>query len=63
MDNFENEYNDEIRCPHCGEFQTDSWELEDDEGFVECVHCGEDIQYERYVSVSYSSWKGESDSE
>ena len=55
MDNFENEYNDEIRCPHCGEFQTDSWELEDDEGFVECGHCGEDIQYERYVSVSYSS--------
>lgn len=58
MDNIENRYNEEVRCPHCGKFQVESWEL-DDEGITWCDFCEKDIKYTRHVSVTYSSEKVE----
>jgi len=54
---FDTEYTDEMVCPHCGHEQMDSWEHHDDDGATECGECGEEFDYSRHVSVSYSTSK------
>lgn len=46
--------NEEIKCPYCGNAQSDSWEY-DDSGNEICDSCGSEYMYERIVEVSYTT--------
>lgn len=50
-------FTSEVRCPHCGEEQQDSWELDADGGECECNKCGKSFGYERHFDITYSTWK------
>lgn len=54
----EHEYTDEIVCPWCGYRFSDSWEWEEDNGGIDC-DCGKSFDYERIVSVDYSTSRWE----
>lgn len=55
-------YTDEIVCPHCGYKFSDSSEVFDliyndlFEG-LECDGCGKEFDVERYISITYISYK------
>ena len=49
-------YTYNLKCPYCGYENTDSWEMDDSSGEVECGRCGSEYEYEREVSVSYSTY-------
>jgi len=44
-------------CPHCGYEDSDSWEFRDNDGECDCGRCGEPFDYERIVTVEYSTTK------
>ncbi|WP_027399830.1 hypothetical protein [Anaerovorax odorimutans] len=48
-------YKHNITCPCCGYEDRDSWECEDSNDEYECGQCGATIEYERIVTVEYSS--------
>ncbi len=48
-------YEQEIKCPHCGYEEQDSWEFGEDSGTWNCESCGEEFLVERHISVTYSS--------
>ncbi len=54
---FECEYQDEMRCPYCGEAQSDSWESapEDECGEASCGHCGKEFDVAVNREVTYST--------
>lgn len=54
IDEFEIFQNNEIKCPYCGNEQTDSWEYSDD-GTEICDSCGSEYEYQRVVDVSYTT--------
>jgi hypothetical protein len=54
----DNEFTDEITCPHCGEELRDSWECQDS-GEHECCKCTGKFTHERDVTVTYSTEKVE----
>lgn len=56
---FDTEHTDEMVCPWCGHEQRDSWESPDDDGRTACNRCGEDFDYTRHVTVTYSTSKPE----
>lgn len=56
---FDHEYTREIVCPYCGYTHHDSWELQEDDGDMDCESCGETFEYFREVQVSYSTNKKE----
>lgn len=58
---FENE--DEITCPYCGYKEKDSWEAPDADDDYACMDCGKEFKMERVVTVTYSTWKKESEDE
>ncbi len=46
--------NDEfIECPWCHHEDQQSWEIDGDEGEIDCAHCGKEIRFSRIVSISY----------
>lgn len=49
------EYKRNIICPYCGYRDGDSWERSDDTDTIECGHCGGTIEYERIVTVEYTT--------
>jgi len=54
----DHEYTPEIVCPYCGHEQSDSWEFSDD-GTHECSMCDNEFNYERIVTIQYSTSKKE----
>ena len=46
-------------CPYCGDELADPWELEEDCAATECNECGKEYRYERIVTISYTTTKGE----
>lgn len=50
----DHEYTRNIVCPKCGYEDTDSWEIEGNDGEIEC-DCGCTYSYEREVEVTYST--------
>jgi len=51
------EYEPLITCPHCGRKEEDSWEVNDDNGEMECGECDKKFSYERIVDVTYTTRK------
>jgi hypothetical protein len=49
-------YESLLKCPYCGNENQDSWEIEDSSGERECGRCNSEYEYEREVSVSYSTY-------
>jgi len=49
-------YENNIKCPHCGYEDIDSWEYDDDCGKNECGSCGKAFEYMRNVDVTYSTY-------
>ncbi len=47
--------NDEIKCPHCGYEYSESHEFPDGLGELECDNCGKKFDYERVISVTYTT--------
>jgi hypothetical protein len=60
---FDCSYKDEMVCPHCGEEQSDSWELEPDDecGEVTCQSCDKEfcVTVDRKTTYSTSCKEGE----
>lgn len=48
-----------IICPYCGYEDTDSWEWNENYEYYDCPDCGEEFRVERYVEVTYSTFKKE----
>lgn len=48
----------EIVCPYCGYTMSDSLEMEDDGSWI-CDHCNIEFNYNRNISISYTSKKKE----
>lgn len=46
-------YTDNLTCPHCGNEENDSWEVEPDSGERECGNCNREYFYERQMTVEY----------
>lgn len=46
----------EVVCPYCGHEHLDSSEL-DDSGKMECDKCEKAFNFEREITVDYSTWK------
>lgn len=55
--NGDTQYQDNIICPYCGDKNEDSWEVEGDSGEIECDECGNTFEYERDVTVDYTTYK------
>lgn len=53
---FSHDWEDSITCPHCGNVDEESYEL-DDVGETECNACGEPFSYERHTMIRYSTEK------
>lgn len=53
-DDPEEEYNDDFKCPYCGEIDHDAFELSSDEGLIECSTCKSEIEYSREYTVTYT---------
>lgn len=51
------DYLSEITCPHCGYEWSDSWEITNDTGELECGQCGLFFEYYRDVEVTYCTSK------
>ena len=51
------EYTEEITCPWCGYIQGESWELKADYDEDICEECGNTYTYERFVEVTYTTYK------
>lgn len=49
----EEEYDGDFKCPYCSYINYDAFELED-EGETKCGRCGSEVEYSREVSISYS---------
>ncbi len=49
------ECTDDPVCPHCGETQSDFWEVSADSGTTECGHCSRPFEFERHVEVTYNT--------
>ena len=47
----------EIVCPHCGHKHADSWEQEPDEADMDCGRCEKEFNYNRTVTVDYTTYK------
>ena len=48
-----------IKCPHCGYENPDSWELGGEDGYEDIITCGsceKEFNMSVSVSVTYSSW-------
>lgn len=54
-ENWEHEGSYEIVCPYCGYTFQDSWDFSDDASDLECDRCGRTFEYQREVSVTYST--------
>lgn len=54
---------DEITCPYCGDEGGDSWEIKEENGEEICYRCKKKFKWERYVSVSYNSFRIEDESQ
>lgn len=53
----DHQYTRNLVCPYCGYEDLNSWECTHDSGEEICGSCGEEFEYEREVSVSYTTWK------
>ena len=53
----DHECTDKPVCAYCGDEHDDAWEWTDDTGEHECHQCGETFNYEREVSITYSTSK------
>lgn len=47
----------ELVCPYCGYVHSDSWEISDDDGKIECEKCGETFVFARERSTTYITEK------
>ena len=54
MDNPETYGEEEVTCPYCQHETSDSFEL-GDSGTKTCSECGKKYEWQRDVSISYSS--------
>lgn len=50
------EYSPTFVCPYCGYTDRNAWELDDNSGTVFCGSCGSEIEYERHVTIEYSTY-------
>lgn len=53
----ETNYTDNLKCPHCGDENNDSWEIQPDSGDHVCGNCDGEFFYEREISVTYTTTK------
>lgn len=53
----DHEYTSEIVCPHCGYESGDSWEMDDNDGSMDCGECEKDFNYTRIIAINYSTSK------
>jgi hypothetical protein len=51
------EHENNIKCPYCDYEDKDSWEFDEDEGDVTCGSCEMDFTVNRFIEVTYSSYK------
>lgn len=56
------DYTEYVTCPHCGNKDRDSWEIDFGPGMegdaeVQCGSCGEDFLASRLVSIKYCTKK------
>jgi len=56
MTEIEHENTNEVVCPYCGYEFSDSWEF-DDNGGIECYECNKNFNYNKNISVDYSTSK------
>lgn len=54
---FNHQYTNEIVCPYCGHEQSDSFELIDDDGEMNCGSCSGTFSFERHRRITYSTYK------
>lgn len=59
MEEIEHDCTDEIVCPHCGYEMMDSYEMDDDDGEIECYECSKLFHYQRSKRIWYSTVKVE----
>lgn len=51
------EYTDDVVCPWCGNKYGDCWEWTKDSDEMKCDECGKQFEYEKNVTVEYSTSK------
>ena len=59
MSKIEHDYTIEVVCPYCGYTFSDSWEIQDDDGEMECYDCEKEFNYYRNIEVTYCTSKKE----
>lgn len=65
-DTVDHSYTTEIVCPYCGYESEDSYEyfsMYKDSATIECADCGKEFEAIQDISVSYSTYKSEEDSD
>ena len=55
--NGDTELTDNAICPHCGDENRESWELDSDHGIGVCENCGNSFEYNRIVTTEYTTKK------
>lgn len=53
----DHEYTPDLVCPYCGYVNRDSWEIGHDEGETNCNRCEKLYEYERHITVRFSTAK------
>lgn len=48
------EYGCSFVCPFCGEEDPDAFELSEDSGETNCVHCHASLEYSKEVEINYT---------
>ena len=61
MKNIDHKSTMNITCPYCGWEDQDSWEATSDSGKMDCGRCEKEFDFERTVTVDYSTYKNEAD--
>lgn len=53
LENTEENYESQLKCPVCGWEDQNSWEISDDEGETECGRCGAVLEFIRNITIDY----------
>lgn len=53
----DHEFTENVVCPYCGYNVSDCWELQSDSADHECEQCKSTFEYERVVTVDYTTSK------
>lgn len=59
MSEIDHDNTDEIVCPYCGHWQSDSWEASDSSDCEECSECGKKFVYESETIRQFTTRKAD----